>query len=108
MSGGDCRVQANAISERIILSYKRASCESTPRKGGPFTTLDNMNPVAFRKIYCACGKIVDLDKIEIDLKLSLNKEIECTTCRNIRISKDIDILNDHFDGVNADDNYQFC
>jgi hypothetical protein len=27
------------------------------------------------------------------IKISLNKDIECTACRNARVSKDIDILN---------------
>jgi hypothetical protein len=48
------------------------------------------------KIYCACGRIVDLDIREMKIKLSLNKDIECTACRNARISRDIDCLNGFF------------
>jgi hypothetical protein len=55
--------------------------------------LDNTGPRSFMKIYCACGKIVDLDRKAMNIKKSLKKELECTTCRNARISKDIDILN---------------
>ncbi|MCL2148340.1 MAG: hypothetical protein FWH47_03265 [Methanomassiliicoccaceae archaeon] len=60
-------------------------------------TLDNSGPRAFMKIYCPCGKIVDLGKREMGVKLSLKKELECTACRNARISRDIDFLNDLFD-----------
>ena len=50
------------------------------------------------KIYCACGKIVDLDKKEMNLKKVLKKDLECTACRNARIGRDIDFLNSYFDG----------
>ena len=55
------------------------------------------------KIYCACGRIVDLDKKAMKLKLTLKKDTECTLCRNMRISKDIEGLNDHFEGNSAED-----
>ncbi|MDR2699138.1 MAG: hypothetical protein LBB30_05640 [Candidatus Methanoplasma sp.] len=45
------------------------------------------------KIYCACGKIVDLDRKEMNLKKSLKKDLECPACRNARISREIDFLN---------------
>jgi hypothetical protein len=61
-------------------------------------TLDNAGPRSFAKTYCACGKIVDLDKKKMNLKKSLKKDLECTACRNARISKEIDFLNEYFDG----------
>ena len=39
------------------------------------------------------------------LKLSLGKELECMSCRNARISREIDALNDHFDGVEEVDDW---
>jgi hypothetical protein len=71
--------------------------------GASTQTLDNMSPRSLVKIFCTCGKIVDLGKREMNIKLSLKKELECTVCRNARISKDIDMLNDHFDGKNSDE-----
>ncbi len=62
-------------------------------------TLDTMHPCGLMKIYCACGRIVDLDKKEMGLKLSLKKDLECVSCRNARISKEIESLNEHFDGI---------
>lgn len=59
--------------------------------------MDDASAQNLTKIYCACGRIVDLDKSTIVIKCSLKKEVECTVCRNIRISRDIDILNAHFD-----------
>jgi hypothetical protein len=60
------------------------------------------------KIFCACGKIVDLDRKEMSVKLSLKKELECTACRNARISRDIDFLNAHFDGCLAGEEDPYC
>ena len=55
-----------------------------------------------KKIYCRCGRIIGLDSSQMKLKLKLGKELECTDCRNARISKDIDELNMHFDGETVD------
>jgi len=64
--------------------------------------LDNAGPRSLMKIYCACGKIVDLDRKEMNLKKSLKKDLECTVCRNTRISMDIELLNHIFDdGLSA-------
>ncbi len=60
------------------------------------------------KIYCACGRIVDLDKREMNIKKSLKKELECPACRNARISRDIDILNEHFDGPASAEESLIC
>ncbi|MCL2607178.1 MAG: hypothetical protein FWD92_01285 [Methanomassiliicoccaceae archaeon] len=51
------------------------------------------------KIYCKCGNIVSLDKGMIWTKKNLRKKIECTACRNRRISFDIEYLNGLFDGT---------
>jgi len=56
-----------------------------------------------KKIYCKCGHIIGLDYSQMKLKLSLGKELECTECRNARISKDIDDLNCHFDGETVEE-----
>ena len=55
-----------------------------------------------KKIYCKCGCIIGLDSSQMKLKLKLGKELECTQCRNARISKDIDELNMHFSGETVD------
>ena len=55
-----------------------------------------------KKIYCKCGCIIGLDSSQMKLKLKLGKELECTECRNARISKDIDELNMHFSSETAD------
>ena len=56
-----------------------------------------------KKIYCKCGRIIGLDYSQMKLKLALGKELECTECRNARIAKDIDELNDHFNGIIDDE-----
>ncbi len=68
-------------------------------------TLDSIRIESMMNIYCKCGRIVWLDRLEMDLKLRIGKSLECTTCRNIRISDDIDTLNRHFNGENIFDNY---
>ncbi|MDR3206232.1 MAG: hypothetical protein LBT41_03970 [Candidatus Methanoplasma sp.] len=55
------------------------------------------------KIYCVCGRIVDLDAKEMNMKLSLRKNIECPVCRNARISRDIDCLDKHYECRNEEE-----
>ena len=55
-------------------------------------------------VYCACGRIVALDRAEMELKLSLKKELECTACRNRRISNEIEYLNNLYDGLITEEN----
>ena len=50
-------------------------------------------------VYCMCGRIVTLDRSEMQLKLSLGKELQCTSCRNRRISQEIDYINALYDGT---------
>lgn len=66
-------------------------------------TLDLISGNAAMSVYCECGRIVILDRAEMKLRLSLGKELECMTCRNARISREIDALNDHFNGVEEAD-----
>ena len=56
-----------------------------------------------KEIYCNCGRIIRFDSSQMKLKLKLGKELECTECRNARISRDIDELNDHFSGISDTD-----
>ncbi len=55
------------------------------------------------KVYCECGSIVDLDRSFINLKRKLGKPIECPSCRNNRISQDIENLDRHFIGEDEED-----
>ena len=50
-------------------------------------------------VYCACGRIVALDRSEMMLKLSLGKELQCMSCRNARISEEIEYMNDLYEGL---------
>ncbi|MGN1044715.1 MAG: hypothetical protein ACI4Q9_02010 [Candidatus Methanomethylophilaceae archaeon] len=63
----------------------------------------DMGPVSMKKVYCPCGCIVDLDKSYFERRLTLGKDPECVHCRNIRISREIDELNAHFDGIETDE-----
>lgn len=67
--------------------------------------LDRFDSANEMCVYCSCGRIVALDRSEMMLKLSLKKELECTTCRNRRISNEIDYLNDLYDGLIDDECY---
>ena len=62
-------------------------------------TIDRIRPYDMSKIYCKCGNIVSIDKNTVRLKKFLRKELECTACRNYRISRDIDHMNWHYDGT---------
>ena len=56
-------------------------------------TIDKIDCSKMKKIYCACGSIVDLDGEYLTRRLKLSKEVECVHCRNLRISREIDELN---------------
>lgn len=60
------------------------------------TTLDGIRPSGLKKTYCKCGRIVGLDRNAVALKRRLNKSPECPTCRNARISADIDEIDSLF------------
>ena len=68
-----------------------------------FNTRFNVDGISkMKKIYCKCGCIIGLDSSEMKLKLKLGKELECTDCRNARISREIDEMNMHFSGVSIE------
>jgi len=69
-------------------------------------TLDHIRSSGMKKIYCKCGRIVGLDRNIVKTKERLNKKPECPSCRNARISSDIDEINRIFEG--ADDEDAFC
>ena len=60
-------------------------------------TIDYVDPRNMMKVYCNCGRIIGLDAAQMNLKLSLRKELQCTHCRNSRISRDIEELNALFE-----------
>lgn len=78
---------------------------SYAQQKGCFRTLDLLASTSTMSVYCKCGRIVVLDRSEMKLKLDLGKELECMSCRNLRISQDIDSLNQHFEGIVEED---FC
>ncbi len=61
-------------------------------------TLDKVSIDYMMNVYCECGRLVWLDRSAMNLKLSIGKPLECTRCRNKRISEDIDLLDRHFNG----------
>lgn len=46
----------------------------------------------------SCGNIVDFDRHEMAVKMSLHKNVECVSCRCKRISREIDIFNALYSG----------
>ena len=88
--------------------YDYASNRVIPLGSARIRMLDSTGPRSLVKIYCACGKIVDLDKKEMSIKKLLKKDLECTSCRNMRVAKDIDLLNAHFDFGESSEEDAFC
>lgn len=70
---------------------------------GYLRTLDVMAEASMMSVYCSCGRIVVLDRSEMRLRLRLGKELECTSCRNRRISEEIDEMDSHFNGIEEPD-----
>ena len=62
---------------------------------GVFTKY-NVGNDGFTKIFCACGRIVDIDTQTYRRRLSMHKDIECVTCRNSRIAAEIENLDEHY------------
>lgn len=71
-------------------------------KEGRFT-VSNPLPFSEMSVYCSCGRIVALDRAEMDVKMNLGKELQCMQCRNIRIGREIESLNNHFAGIVEED-----
>ncbi|MCL2510384.1 MAG: hypothetical protein FWF07_04815 [Methanomassiliicoccaceae archaeon] len=87
----------NTLKERDIIKNDNTSNGALPSDDPGIRTLDNVGLRSLVKIYCACGKIVDLDRKNMNIKKSLKKDLECTACRNTRVGKDIDLLNTQYD-----------
>jgi hypothetical protein len=51
-----------------------------------------------RKILCSCGAIAEIDQGIAANKMMLGKAMECRTCRNERIARERDELEQHFSG----------
>ncbi|MDO5862548.1 MAG: hypothetical protein Q4Q58_07150 [Thermoplasmata archaeon] len=62
-----------------------------------------MAEASMMSVYCSCGRIVVLDRNEMRLRLRLGKELECTSCRNQRISMEIDAMDNHYNGIEEAD-----
>lgn len=58
--------------------------------------LDDVDSSIFTKIYCSCGRFIDMDTKTLNLKQNLHKPIECIHCRNLRISKELDLLDEEY------------
>ena len=94
----------------VLLPQRRVVRMSCVRDIRPstnaFNTTFNVSGLArMKKIYCRCGCIIGLDSAQMKLKIKLGKELECTDCRNARISREIDRMNEHFDGVADEEEY---
>ena len=46
---------------------------------------------------------MDLDRQEMEFKICLGKELECSRCRNLRIGREIELLNAIFSGLVDED-----
>jgi len=90
-------VADNKPEERETIKSDNTSKGNFSQENTGIRTLDNVGSRSLVKIYCACGKIVDLDRKNMNIKKSLKKDLECTVCRNMRVGKDIDLLNTMFE-----------
>lgn len=61
--------------------------------------LSYIRPYREMSVYCTCGRIVALDRAEMEIKIRLGKQLQCMQCRNIRIGLEIESLNNHFAGI---------
>ena len=80
------------------MHYLRDRQEAIPRN-----LQESFCSLATRKALCSCGAIVDLDSNMVQLKQRLGKTIECTRCRNLRISEEMERLNSYYAGEEEED-----
>ncbi|NYT11428.1 MAG: hypothetical protein GKC03_02615 [Methanomassiliicoccales archaeon] len=45
---------------------------------------------SMNKAFCTCGAIAELDSTTVSLKRKLGKDVECSYCRNQRISEELE------------------
>lgn len=105
---GICSSADVAEQERATINCNHITKDTISQSDVSIRTLDNVGPRSLVKIYCACGRIVDLDKKKMNIKKSLKKDLECAACRNTRISREIDILDAHYDGSLSVEEDLFC
>ncbi len=86
-----------------MIANKKLSSGSYAVTGGRIEMLDAFPKADMMSVYCACGRIVPLDRSEMHIRLGLGKKLECVSCRNARISREIDVMNDHFNGIDEQD-----
>ena len=104
MDDGANGTGGNRVKPMVLLPYRRKMqmiCDDNIRSStNTKNTAFNVAGLGrMKKIYCCkCGRIIGLDSAQVKLKMKLGKELECSECRNARISVDIDEMNSHFDG----------
>lgn len=86
-----------------MIANKRLDSGSYAVHGGRIEMLDTVPEAGMMSVYCTCGRIVPLDRSEMRVRLKLGKKLECMSCRNARISHEIDVMNDHFNGIDEPD-----
>ncbi len=67
-----------------------------PQESMQYAMLFDDNASNFTKIYCSCGRIVNIDRKSCSVKRKLHKTIECAVCRNLRIGRELDLLDEHY------------
>jgi hypothetical protein len=55
------------------------------------------------KALCSCGEIAEMDSAVVRLKRRLGKDIECRSCRNERIAKELEALELRFLGQDEEE-----
>lgn len=82
-----------------MIAKRKSDSGSYGSEGCHIRKLDNLAKACVMSVYCNCGRIVSLDRSEMNIRLGLGKELECTVCRNRRISSEIDSINNYYNGV---------
>lgn len=105
---GRCLWMVNARRRREsrgrgLIGKSTSDSGSHASQSGYLRTLDTMAESSMMSVYCTCGRIVVLDRSEMHLRLGLGKELECSSCRNQRIAREIEAMDDHFNGVDEPD-----
>ncbi len=51
-----------------------------------------------------CGVRIGLDSSVVSVKHQLHKPVECPICRNMRVSKEMELLENEFRGMKSEEN----
>jgi hypothetical protein len=84
------------VNESSLISQSKAELDISDIEALPYISFERkgswklLYQSSMNKAFCTCGAIAELDSTAITLKRKLGKDVECSYCRNVRISEELE------------------